>query len=99
EPEAVQGCIATAGLSLGEYTALVFAGALSFRDGLQVVRRRGEAMQAASDARPGAMVSVVGLEAARVDELCRRAQGGGVGQGGNPALPGHPRGSGRDGRL
>jgi [acyl-carrier-protein] S-malonyltransferase len=89
EPEAVQGCIATAGLSLGEYTALVFAGALSFRDGLQVVRRRGEAMQAASDARPGAMVSVVGLEAARVEELCRRARAVGLVQVANLLCPGN----------
>src|SRR3954466_16204460 len=40
-PEVEAGCVAAAGLSLGEYTALVFAGALSFRDGLQVVRCRG----------------------------------------------------------
>src|SRR5262249_4660243 len=49
DPAAVASCEATAGLSLGEYTALVFAGALSFADGLKVVRRRGEAMQATSD--------------------------------------------------
>jgi [acyl-carrier-protein] S-malonyltransferase len=78
EPEAVQGCTATAGLSLGEYTALVFAGSLSFRDGLQVVRRRGEAMQAASDARLGTMVSVLGPEAAQVEELCQKAKGAGL---------------------
>src|SRR5436190_19374949 len=41
DPAAVAACDATAGLSLGEYTALVFAGAMSCRDGLQVVRRRG----------------------------------------------------------
>jgi [acyl-carrier-protein] S-malonyltransferase len=76
EPETVNTCTATAGLSLGEYTALVFAGALSFRDGLQVVRKRGEAMQEASDARPGTMVSVLGLEAARVEELCSLAKEG-----------------------
>src|SRR5262249_25549476 len=40
----VSACAATAGLSLGEYTALVFAGAMSFRDALKVVQRRGEAM-------------------------------------------------------
>src|SRR5262245_903112 len=49
EPETVKECVAAAGLSLGEYTALVFGGAMSFRDGLRVVQRRGEAMQAASD--------------------------------------------------
>src|SRR5437588_9054639 len=43
-------CVAAAGLSLGEYTALTFAGALSFADGLRLVKLRGEAMQEASDA-------------------------------------------------
>src|SRR5919112_5459951 len=47
EPAALDGVTATAGLSLGEYTALVFAGALSFADGLRVVQARGRAMQAA----------------------------------------------------
>src|SRR3954470_23152009 len=59
EPDALERCSAAAGLSLGEYTALVFAGALSFRAGLKVVRRRGEAMQAASDATPSGMVSII----------------------------------------
>ncbi len=71
----VAACAATAGLSLGEYTALVFAGAMSFRDGLRVVQRRGEAMQAASDATPSGMVSVLGPDAAQVDEICRAARG------------------------
>src|SRR5262245_35133470 len=55
EPEAVSTCAGAAGLSLGEYTALVFAGAMDFRDGLRVVQRRGEAMQAAADATPSGM--------------------------------------------
>src|SRR5438445_11554496 len=59
EPEIEATCVAAAGLSLGEYTALVFAGALSFRDGLGVVQRRGEAMQAASDVTPSGMLSVL----------------------------------------
>jgi [acyl-carrier-protein] S-malonyltransferase len=50
QPEVVDSCAGAAGLSLGEYCALVFAGAMSFRDALGVVRQRGEAMQAASDA-------------------------------------------------
>jgi [acyl-carrier-protein] S-malonyltransferase len=70
-PAAIEECQGTAGLSLGEYTALVFAGALTFRDGLRVVKRRGEAMQAASDAIPSAMVSVLGLDQAKVEELCK----------------------------
>src|SRR5438046_338435 len=48
DPAAVDGCAVTAGLSLGEYTALAFAGALSFADGFRVVQARGRAMQAAS---------------------------------------------------
>src|SRR5262249_17737882 len=51
EPSACDECIACAGLSLGEYTALTFAGAMSFDEGLKLVRQRGEAMQAAADAK------------------------------------------------
>jgi [acyl-carrier-protein] S-malonyltransferase len=75
EPGVVEQCRAAAGLSLGEYTALVFAGAMSFRDGLRVVRRRGEAMQAAADAMPSGMLSVMGLEQPKVEELCAAARG------------------------
>ncbi|KAJ7521190.1 hypothetical protein O6H91_19G042100 [Diphasiastrum complanatum] len=60
----------TCGLSLGEYTALAFAGAFSFEDGLKLVKLRGEAMQAAADATPSAMTSVIGLNADKVQELC-----------------------------
>jgi [acyl-carrier-protein] S-malonyltransferase len=72
EPEAVASCAGAAGLSLGEYTALVFAGALDFEDGLRIVRRRGQAMQAAALASPSGMTSVLGLDETAVDELCRR---------------------------
>jgi [acyl-carrier-protein] S-malonyltransferase len=72
DPEVVAGCAGAAGLSLGEYTALVFAGAIDFETGLKVVRLRGQAMQAASRANPGGMTSVLGLDEAQVDELCRR---------------------------
>ena len=51
EPDAEKESVASAGLSLGEYTALTFAGSLSFEDGLRLVQRRGEAMQAAADSR------------------------------------------------
>eukprot|EP00897_Mesotaenium_endlicherianum_P000508 jgi/Mesen1/10458/ME000082S09962 len=63
----------TCGLSLGEYTALAFSGALSFEDGLRLVKLRGEAMQAAADAAPSAMVSVIGLSSDKVQELCEAA--------------------------
>ena len=49
EPATVEACQGTAGLSLGEYTALVFAGALSFADGLRVVQKRGAALQVCPD--------------------------------------------------
>jgi [acyl-carrier-protein] S-malonyltransferase len=71
-PEVVAACQGAAGLSLGEYTALVFAGAMEFEAGLKVVRRRGQAMQAAALATPSGMTSVLGLDEPRVDELCRR---------------------------
>jgi [acyl-carrier-protein] S-malonyltransferase len=75
DPTTLGQCSATAGLSLGEYTALVFAGALTFCDGLRIVQRRGEAMQAAADAVPSGMVSVLGLPLAQVEELCTQARG------------------------
>ena len=54
------------GLSLGEYTALCFAGAISFEDGVKITKARGEAMQAASEAASSGMVSVIGLKADQV---------------------------------
>lgn len=72
QPELVAGCAGAAGLSLGEYTALVLAGALDFEAGLRLVQRRGQAMQAAALARPSGMISVLGLDEAKVDELCAR---------------------------
>lgn len=60
----------TCGLSLGEYTALAFAGVFSFEDGLKLVKLRGEAMQAAADSTNGTMASVVGLDTERVQALC-----------------------------
>jgi [acyl-carrier-protein] S-malonyltransferase len=60
-PETVASCSRAAGLSLGEYTALVFAGAMSFEDGLRVVQCRAEAMKAAAEEGDHGMLSVVGL--------------------------------------
>ena len=67
-PDAVLACEATAGLSLGEYPALVFAGAMEFDDALRLVAVRGEAMQEAADATPSGMVSILGLERAQVED-------------------------------
>src|SRR5262249_34912227 len=78
-----------AGLSLGEYTALVFAGALSFEDGLQVVQRRGQAMQAASDAMPSGMVSLLLLDRDKVEAVCREASSAGVLKIANYLCPGN----------
>src|SRR5438132_2053894 len=78
DPSAESQCVATAGLSLGEYTALVFAGVMTFADGLRLVQKRGEAMQAAADATPSGMVSVLGLETDKVEELCKQARSAGT---------------------
>lgn len=66
----------TAGLSLGEYTALYAAGLISFEEGLKLVQKRGQAMQAAADASKGSMVSVIGLERQAVEKLCEEAAQG-----------------------
>jgi len=76
-PGIVSGCAAAAGLSLGEYTAMVFAGVMEFEAALQVVQRRGEAMQAAADAVASGMVSILGLDLPQVEQLCDRARGAG----------------------
>jgi [acyl-carrier-protein] S-malonyltransferase len=59
-----------AGHSLGEYTALVAAGALPFRGGLHLVRERGRLMQEAGERVPGAMAAIIGLPEDKVTELC-----------------------------
>lgn len=63
----------TAGLSLGEYTALYAAGLISFENALLLVKIRGEAMQAAADASEGGMVAVIGLDEDKVRQLCDEA--------------------------
>jgi [acyl-carrier-protein] S-malonyltransferase len=65
---------AVAGHSLGEYTALVAAGALTSTDGARLVTARGEAMQAAADAQPGTMAAVLGLDADLVAQACRTVE-------------------------
>jgi [acyl-carrier-protein] S-malonyltransferase len=64
---------ATAGLSLGEFTALTAAGAMSFEDGLRVVRQRGRFMQEACEATRGGMAAVIGLDEAPTREVCAEA--------------------------
>jgi [acyl-carrier-protein] S-malonyltransferase len=77
-----------AGHSLGEYSALVYAGALTFEDGLRLVRLRGELMQQAGIEQPGTMAAVVGLEPSVVDEVCRTASSAGIVQSANFNSPG-----------
>jgi [acyl-carrier-protein] S-malonyltransferase len=64
---------ATAGLSLGEFTALTAAGVMSFEDGLKVVRLRGKYMQEACDATKGGMAAVIGLDEKLTREACEAA--------------------------
>lgn len=64
---------ATAGLSLGEFTALTAAGAMCFEDGLRVVRQRGRFMQEACDVTKGGMAAVIGLDEAATREVCAEA--------------------------
>ena len=75
-PEVVESCAFAAGLSLGEYTALTFAGAMTFEEGLRVVKARGEAMQAAADAFPSGMVSALLLDRKQVAKVCAEASVG-----------------------
>jgi [acyl-carrier-protein] S-malonyltransferase len=88
-PAVIAECGAAAGLSLGEYSALVFAGVMDFESGLKVVQERGSAMQAASDAVPSGMVSILGLELQQVEALCQRAAQGDVLQVANLLCPGN----------
>jgi len=77
-PDVVLSCEAAAGLSLGEYTAMVFAGVMDFEAGLTLVQRRGAAMQDAADETPSGMVSILGLERVEVETLCDKAREGEV---------------------
>jgi [acyl-carrier-protein] S-malonyltransferase len=67
-----------AGHSLGEYTAAVAAGALSFEDGLRLVSERGRLMANAQSERPGTMAAVIGLDAPTIEELCGQASSKGT---------------------
>ena len=63
-----------AGLSLGEYSALCAAGSLELEEAVRLVRRRGEYMQEACDARPGTMYSIIGLDDEDVEDACREVR-------------------------
>lgn len=88
-PDVVASCQAAAGLSLGEYTALVFAGVLDFETGLRIVQTRGAAMQEAADATPSGMVSLVGLDRDKVEALCTQSAKGETLQIANLLCPGN----------
>lgn len=62
-----------AGHSLGEFSALVVAGALTFADGLALVQRRGELMKQAGEREPGAMAAVLGLDIPQLETICAQA--------------------------
>ena len=78
ERSCLPDAVATAGLSLGEYGAHVAAGSIDAEDALRLVSRRGELMQAASEARPGGMACVLGLERDAVAAACREASSAGL---------------------
>ncbi|HEY2910371.1 MAG TPA: acyltransferase domain-containing protein, partial [Gemmataceae bacterium] len=74
QPRLLDDVTAAAGLSLGEYTALVFTGAMTFTDGLKVVTARGEAMQQAAEATPSAMTALIGSDIPTVESVVAAAR-------------------------
>lgn len=69
------GAAMVAGHSLGEFSALVANGVLSFEDGLKLVSARAKAMQAACDANPSSMAAILGLADEKVEEICENVDG------------------------
>ncbi|MFO8010388.1 MAG: ACP S-malonyltransferase [Dehalococcoidia bacterium] len=71
----LNGCDITpgflAGHSLGEYSALVAGGALSFADGIRLIKERARLMQEAGDLRPGGMAAIIGLDLVSLEEVCQ----------------------------
>ena len=65
----------TAGHSLGEFSALVAAGAMEFSDGLKLVAARANAMQKACEMQPGTMAAILGMDDAKVEEVCSTIPG------------------------
>lgn len=89
QPNLIESVKAAAGLSLGEYTAVCFAGGLEFPDALRLVQRRGQAMQAAADAVDSGMASVLGLDLAEMEKVCQSVRGEDVLQPANLLCPGN----------
>lgn len=82
------GAAMAAGHSLGEYSALVAAGAVQFYDAVQLVRTRGVAMQKAGVQYPGTMAAVLGMAAEKLEDVCREASAAGIVQCANFNSPG-----------
>ncbi|XP_053572240.1 malonyl-CoA-acyl carrier protein transacylase, mitochondrial [Bombina bombina] len=74
DPSAIEMCVAAAGFSVGEFAALVFAGAMDFTEALYAVKIRAEAMQKASDSVPSGMMSVMGQPQTSYSLACREAR-------------------------
>lgn len=72
--KAVAEATAAAGLSLGEYSALVMSGAMDFEDALKLVQKRGQFMEEACAQNPGTMMSIIGLEDGIVEAICAQAR-------------------------
>jgi [acyl-carrier-protein] S-malonyltransferase len=70
--------VSMAGHSLGEYTALVSSNSMSFFDAVQLVRKRGELMQAAVPSGTGSMAAILGLEDSIIIEICKKASNKGI---------------------
>lgn len=73
-PHAIDNCVATAGFSLGEITALIFAGAIPFDQGIRLIQIRAEAMQAASDENPSGMATVIYGPDSDLGTACTKAK-------------------------
>jgi [acyl-carrier-protein] S-malonyltransferase len=83
-----EGVTMTAGHSLGEYSALCFAGAIGFDDAMRIVARRGELMQNAGQQNPGTMAALIGMQDSAVENLLAEASSAGIVQAANFNSPG-----------